>query len=210
MSAITKTIKQKTIDYYDQQAKKWAEEHGGEKVDSYRLKYILKFNKLLPQGKILEIGSGDGKDARELIKLGYEYVGTDASKELIKIASLTNPGAILVNQSVDQLDFPAETFDGFWAAAVLLHIPKAEMDEALLKIKSVCKKGAVGFISLKIGKGEKEQVSTGRWFAYYTEGEIRGVLKKNGYELLKMEFDYDIHGRDKGKNPSWMCIYVKV
>lgn len=40
----------------------------------------------MPAGKILEVGSGGGRDAKDLIEMGYEYIGIDISKGLLEEA----------------------------------------------------------------------------------------------------------------------------
>ena len=65
-----------------------------------------KYHELLPGGKVLEVGSGAGKEAAALIGMGYEYTGADASKGLIALAQQRNPTAAFKNVAVEELDFP--------------------------------------------------------------------------------------------------------
>jgi len=198
-------IEQKTISYYDQNAATWSATHGGSEEESYWKSEMDKFHELLPIGKVLEIGSGGGKDAKALIKL-YEYAGTDASKGLIEIAQKRNPEGRFINVAVEKLDFPEGSFDGFWASAVLLHIPKERIDIALQRIKKQIRGGGVGFISLKEGVGEKEDPETGRWFSYYKMDEFKGILNKNGFEIIKT----DERKEEKGARPNWLLFYVRA
>lgn len=140
----------------------------------------------MPKGKIIEIGSGGGRDAQMLISMGYDYIGTDVSQTLLEVAQENNPGARFVYQSVYELNFPNEKFDGFWTAATLLHIPKSRIDEALQSIKNVLKDDAVGFISLKEGEREEivDQYEGKRFFAFYSMEEFEEVLKRNNFEVL--------------------------
>ncbi len=190
----------RTIDYYNKSGREWAAARGGNEV-SYWLGEMQKFRSLLRAGRILEIGSGSGRDALELIKFGYEYIGTDASKGLIEIAQEKNPGAVFENKSVFDLDYPEGVFDGFWTAATLLHIPKNRIDQALEGIARVVKPGSVGFISMKQGKGENEDASTGRWFAYYSQLEFIEVLERNGFEIKDCEIRH-------GDRDIWLIFYV--
>src|SRR5260221_12158468 len=125
---------QKTINYYDENANEWVKTHVVDKTDK-----LKKFQKLLPKGKIIEIGSGDGLDAFNLIKLGYGYTGTDASKSLIQIAQKRNPKVTFNNIPVEELskNFNEDCFDGFWTAATLLHIPKNKINKDLQNIHKI-------------------------------------------------------------------------
>lgn len=162
-----------------------------------------RFHELLPKGKVLEIGSGSGKDAAALVTMGYDYTGTDASAELLKIAKKRNPQATFRQVSVYDLDFPPHQFDGFWTTATLLHIPKGRIDEALQRIKTQVKSGGVGFITMKAGDGEKTDPKTGRWFAYYSKEEFQQVLERNSYEVIEEK-------NRQGEKDWWLCFWVKV
>lgn len=194
---------EKTVAYYDKSAENWTSAHGGNEGASYWAVEMDRFHQLLPSGKLIEIGSGAGKDAAALMALGYDYTGTDASAGLIKVAKKRNPQAKFVNVPVHDLNFSDEKFDGFWTAATLLHIPKVEIDDALTQIKGTLKNGAVGFISMKKGEGEKTDESTGRWFSYYSEEEFKGVLEKNGYQVIET-------AERKGEKDTWLVFYVKA
>src|SRR5438045_7941708 len=133
---------QETLKTYEIVADIWAKNYS---PTGFWKKEIKKFQKFLPEGKILEIGCGSGRDAKELLALGYGYIGTDVSKKLIEAARQTNPTQKFYQQSVYELSFD-EKFDGFWASKVLLHLPKRRIEEALQKIKSVMILDAIGFI----------------------------------------------------------------
>lgn len=188
-----------TVDYYDREAENWTTAHG----ESYRKEEMEIFHRYLPEGRVLEIGSGSGKDAAALIAMGYDYVGTDVSKGLIKIARKKNPGARFEHLSVYDLNFPEHYFDGFWTAATLLHIPKDRIDWIFQRVKTQVKPEGVGFISVKKGEGEKTEEKTGRFFAYYSLGEFSEVLKRNGYEILESS-------TRQGEKDVWLCCWVRV
>ena len=190
-----------TLETYNATAKQWSEKHA---TVGFWKEEMGTFRKLLPSGKILEIGSGGGRDAKELIALGYEYVGTDISTGLIEVAKRENPHATFLSQSVYELDFPEGTkFDGFWASAVLLHIPKVRINAALQHIKKFMRDGAVGFISLKQGDGERIEEDK-RFFVYYYEEEFRQVLQGNSFEVVQTTV------RSMSGKTTWLCFFVRV
>src|SRR3989344_2163605 len=179
---------QQTVDSYNRYGKRWSADH----LDfSFWEKELKRLKKYLPDGKILEIGSGGGRDAKELIKAGYDYLGTDISKGLLNSARENNPGVKFILKSVYDLDFPDNTFDGFWACAVLLHIPKTRIDEALKQLYKVTKSTGVGFISVKKGGGERFTVEPPpngkRFFAFYSLKEFERKLRNNAFEILYSE-----------------------
>ncbi|MBI2326711.1 class I SAM-dependent methyltransferase [Candidatus Curtissbacteria bacterium] len=193
-----------TLDSYNKYGKQWAESHLDFDFWSSELK---RFKKYLQSGKILEIGSGGGRDAKELIKAGYEYTGTDISKGLLEAAKKYNPGAKFLLESVYDLEFPKDYFDGFWACAVLLHIPKNRIDKALKRIHRITKSHGIGFVSVKKGRGEMVTIEPPpdgkRFFAYYSLKEFEETLRKNNFEILYSK------ERKKTAKTTWLIYFVR-
>jgi SAM-dependent methyltransferase len=170
---------------YDSVSAKWADTH---KTSRFWRENFDKFFELLPRGRLLEVGCGSGRDAQELIAQGYEYTGTDISAPQLEQARKNNPGAAFEQISLYDLDFP-EPFDGFWAAAVLIHVPKGRIDEALDAIKRNMNAKAMGFLAMKEGEGERLEVKdyledTPYFFAYWQRDEFRDVLAQHGMTSL--------------------------
>src|SRR3989339_179966 len=185
------TQEQETIDSYNQNASKFA---SSRLTDNKHQRWVVEKQKLKqyqPSGKILDIGSGSGIDAKELVQLGYDYAGVDYSDGLLEQARKDNPGITFLKQSVYELDFPKDSFDLFWACAVLLHMPKDRIGNALQSIHKVIKKGAIGCITLKKGEGEKfvegDHCGIGykRFFSFYKEEEFKNILIREGFEVLE-------------------------
>ncbi len=177
-----------TLAAYNAHGIAWSTAHheqGWWKPEMERLKYFL------PAGKILEIGSGSGRDALDLMSFGYEYVGTDIADGLLEVARKNAPGLTFLKQSVYDLNFPEKSFDGFWCCATLLHVPKARIDEALQCIRRLIKAGGYGFISIKPGAGERlipddfGEGTTGRFFAFYSMTEFHAVLERNSFAVVE-------------------------
>ncbi len=194
--------KVETVKYYDQAANSWSASHGGDDKESWWKDEMTRFNEYLPSGRILEIGSGVGKDAEALIRLGYDYTGTDASNGLLELARKRNPSATFIQRYAHEIDHSLGEFDGFWASAVLLHIPRDEMRDSLLAISSVIKNDGVGFITMKEGEDERVDEKTGRLFTYYKEEEFRDVLESTGFSVLEV-------GRRDTEKDNWLIFYVK-
>jgi SAM-dependent methyltransferase len=199
---------QLTIATYNKIAAIWASQHH---TLGFWAKEMERFQELLPAGKIIDIGSGGARDAIGLIALGYEYVGVDISEKLLAIARKQLPGVRFYKQSVYKLDFPKEKFEGFWCSAVLLHIPKTRVNEALRRIKLVLKPKAVGFISIKDGEGERIETEVWdngekhkRLFSYWSKQDFSRVLKNNGYQVV------DYHYRADSQRTRWHCFFVKI
>ncbi len=136
--------------------------------------------------KILDVGSGPGRDALILKEKGLEVVCLDASEEMVKICSEKGLKAIVGD--FNNLPFPDGSFDGVWSYTSLLHIPKSEIQIPIQEIKRVLKSGGLFGLGLIEGEGEVYKETAGvnmpRLFSFYKEEEIKELLKRNGFELL--------------------------
>lgn len=193
-----------TLGYYNSHAEEWVQDrHPGD--TSFWQKELEHFHELLKAGKVLEIGTGSGREAAILLKYGYDYTGIDASIGLLDIARKNLPRGKFLHQTFYELNFPENSFDGFWTSATLLHVPKGRIEEVLLRIKHVIKPNAVGFISLKQGTGESVEESTGRLFSYYSVEEFNRNLNKVGLSLIE---EPAIRPKDKRGN-IWLTYFVR-
>jgi SAM-dependent methyltransferase len=197
-----------TVNAYDKDAKSWSDSHFGKNVWSRELRYL---KKILPKGKIIEIGCGGGRDAQKLLTMGYDYLGTDVSEGFVNEAKKNNPKAKFLVRSIYGLNFPKMSFDGFWCSATLLHIPKTRIDEALKSIHSLIKKDGIGFITIKKGRGEKvleEESSDGktykRLWAFYSDKQFKEILKRNRFNIVHSR----IH--PVTKRTTWLIYFVEV
>ena len=197
---------QETIDAYNQNASAFSKSRN--KVGAW-LEEKQKLKTLLKQGKILDIGCGSGRDAKELINLGFEYIGIDYSEKLLEESRKNNPGVLFLKQSVYELDFPKNSFDSFWACAILLHMPKDKINNALKSIHGVMKTGAIGCITLKKGEGEKfvdddhSGIQYKRFFSFYQQDEFINILNRNNFDVLES------YEKDRS-NKKWLVFFVSV
>ena len=123
-----------TLQFYRRNAKVYA---GWAKAPSTRLKGFLA---LLPQGgAILELGCGAGNHSAVMLAAGFTVRATDGSPEMAEIASRR------LGQPVDALRFNElnahEQYDGVWASACLLHVPRDELADILTRIRRALKPG---------------------------------------------------------------------
>ena len=89
----------------------------------------------------------------------------------------------MTRSGVYDLDFN-KPFDGFWCSAVLVHIPKNRLDEALIAIHKNMKEAAYGVITIKEG-GRETVEDDGRFNAYWSDEDFSQHLSDNGYRVIK-------------------------
>jgi len=176
--------------------------------------YFDKLCQLLPSGRILDVGCGIGRDAPMFLGTGYQYVGVDLSAS-VAIAREITPKAELYQMNMYDLDFPDDSFDGFWSTVTLLHAPKNKVSVALQEIRRVVKPGGIGFISMQKGDGEKMVPSPDapghkRFFAFYGLNEFADVLTHNGFEVIEKDNPSDVKGSNPKSGDGWLTYFVRI
>jgi SAM-dependent methyltransferase len=151
-------VDEETLQFYRSNAQSYAD---WAKAPSARLRGFLK---LLPSGgSILELGCGAGNHSAVMLEAGFQVRATDGSPEMAEIASrrLGHPVEAML---FDQID-AHEAYDGVWASACLLHVPRDELAAILRKIHRALKPAGVFYASFKIGHGDGRD-NLGRYYNY--------------------------------------------
>lgn len=140
-------------------------------------------------GKILNVGSGPGRDALLLEERGLEMVCLDASEAMVRLAQERGLGATLGD--FKKMEFPDASFDGVWAYTSLLHTKKDEIPEVLAEIRRVLKPGGTFGLGMIEGDWEGYRESSGvglpRWFAFYVKPELERLLRSTGFDIVYFE-----------------------
>lgn len=147
-----------TLQFYRRNAEAYA---GWAKAPSTRLIGFLKL--LPPGGAILELGCGAGNHAAVMLAEGFVLRATDGSPEMAEVASRR------INHPVEPMLFDElrdrEAYDGVWASACLLHVPRDELAGIIGRIHRALKPAGVFYASYKIGHGDGRD-SIGRYYNY--------------------------------------------
>lgn len=191
-----------TIDYYQKNAQKFVE--GTVDVDVSELQN--KFLKLIPSNAhILDAGCGSGRDTKFFIDQGYKVTSFDASSELVKIASEYSGIAVQCIKFED-IEFKDE-FDGIWACASLLHVPKNKITDVFLKLSKSLKKSGILYVSFKYG--DKERVDDGRLFNDQNEDSFTSLIN-NLSDLTIVEMWKTADLRPNREDEYWLnCLVEK-
>jgi SAM-dependent methyltransferase len=127
-----------------------------------------------PGGRILDVGSGSGRDTLAFLRQGYKVDAFDSSPRLAALSTKFSgvPTRILRLQEFDS----GPVYDGIWACASLLHVPKEELDDALGRLIHALNPAGVLYLSVKHGAGERF-VDDGRYFADLDRNAIEGLFE---------------------------------
>ena len=130
---------------------------------------------LPPEGTILDLGCGSGRDSKAFIDKGYKVVAVDGSEELCRSAGQFIGQPVIC--STFQEYTPEISFDGIWACASLLHLSsKNEVASVITRMANYLNPGGCFYASFKYGdfSGERK----GRYFTDMTETSLREMIRE--------------------------------
>jgi len=179
-------------DTYNRIAKDWIEDHD---PDTWWVSGTDEFIKMLPKGaKVLDVGCGGGIKTKYLSDHGLAATGADFSEEMIRLVKERFPKINFFVQDIRQPIRVGEGFDGVFAQAVLLHIPKKEVVEVLKNLLAPLKPGGLLYVAvkkIKLGKPEEEVVKENdynydyeRFFSYFVPEEMANYFAKAGLKII--------------------------
>jgi len=155
-------------------------------------------------GRILDAGCGSGRDSLYFLKQGYEIVSIDASEEMVKMSSRLT-GQKTLKMRFDEINFDTE-FDGVWACASLLHVPKSDIEEVFNKLLKSLKTEGILFASFKYGNNEL--IRDKRLFNSYDEDGLQDLLRTvTELELIDIWKTQDVRPGREGE--SWVSCICK-
>ena len=166
--------------------------HSDHKDDSWDNDYLEKFcEELTPGARVLDLGCGPGVDTKKLSHRHFELYGFDLSQELLEIAKKQTPSAnFLQGSMLESLPYEDSYFDGIFAKASLLHIPKEKIDFVLNEIERVLKANGIIHIAVKKGDGEKVIVEKDygyeyeRFFSFWQPDELHNLFHRHGMGII--------------------------
>ena len=151
-----------TLNYYEKNADVFA----NGTVDVVFTDIQDKFLKLLPKGGyILDFGCGSGRDTKYFLGKGFRVDAVDGSERLCRIAS-GNAGIDVRQMLFSELEAD-EVYDGIWACASILHLPRKELEDVFKRMLRAVRHG--GYIYASFKYGEFEGFRNGRFFTDFTE-----------------------------------------
>ena len=158
---------------------------------------------LKPGDRILDAGSGSGRDIIAFKKMGYEVEAFDLSPELAEIAT-NNSGINVLISSFHDYKTDGQ-FDGIWCCASLLHVPLSQLAGAIKNLSEALKQNGVIYVSFKYGTQEREKEGL-----HITDMDEAGlsilVNEIKGLHILKVWKTDDTRADRKGK---WLNVILK-
>ncbi len=188
--------------YYESNAERYA----AETISADMSEQYQRFLPLLKKGaKILDVGSGSGRDACYFQKQGYQATALEPSKNLCREIRKVFSGEIVCSDIQDYR--PAERYDGIWACASLIHLQEEEILCFFKKIDMYLNDNGIVYVSGKSGISTGE-VEDGRFFLEFTEQLVEKILTVNKQlQLEQLWYTEDVSGR---RGFRWLNVVLRL
>lgn len=169
--------------------------------------------------KLLDVGTGHGRDLKYALDLGFDAIGVDNADAFItgleKLASENIiPKNSFVKADMRNLPFEDNSFDIVRQQASLLHLPMVAkgytVDKAIEENYRILKENGLLYVLVKKGDGiqyvDTNEGLGGRIFQFHNESTIENLVKRNGFKII--DITNEIEDR-KGKIVEWIMIIAK-
>ncbi len=191
----------RTLQYYGLNAGEFAEGTRLADMTDARLRFSVY---LPPKGIILDFGCGSGRDTKAFLDAGFRVDAVDGSAELCELAS-EYTGIQVRRMLFSELD-ACKRYDGIWACASVLHLPREELAAVTGKMETALKHGGVLYASFKYGT--HEGMRNGRWFTDFTEETLEAFWKSaSSMPVLDMWVSGDVRSDRKGEK--WINLLAR-
>ncbi len=154
---------------------------------------------------VLDVGCGNGRDAKYFSEQGIEVLGVDSCNSLLDIAKSIAPHANFVAMDMRNLEkILSSSFGGVWGSSSFLHVPKSDAVSTLAGFRRVLMPNGILYLSVK--RGNSEELSSAvynspRFFANYELSDFKKLITENGFNILT-DLDY-------ATNPKWVGLIAE-
>lgn len=198
-----------TITAYDTHARAFRD--GNRNLPAYVRDQLDDFAAAVGEGgRVLEIGSGGGRDAAYLEEHGLQVRRTDVTPAFVELLRQEGHQADVLDPLRDDLrdpEQPGRPYDAVWANACLLHVRRADLPTVLERLRAVTRHGGLLRFSVKEGEGEAWSehgfVAAPRLFVYWTEADLRPVVEQAGWTDIQIGH---AHGE---RHDSWLEVFAR-
>jgi SAM-dependent methyltransferase len=142
--------------------------------------------------RVADVGCGPGWESATFAEHGHDAVGIDLTPDFLRAARDVAPEAAFARMDMRRLGFESGSFDGLWACASFLHVPREDAPETLAAFRRVLEPDGVCLLAVKHGDGETSgdvYEEDGRRFTLYRPEELRTMVENAGFTVESVDTD---------------------
>lgn len=161
--------------------------------------------RLIPDmSKVLELGSGAGRNATYITECGYSLECTDAVQGFVDVMRQKGLHASVLDVLKDDL---GAGYNMVFANGLLVHFTPQETAHVLAKVYTALVDGGIFAFSIKLGEGQKwtsEKLDAPRYFYLWQPADVRMLAEQHGFEIVS-----ETSGTTSLKNASWLYVIAR-
>lgn len=156
------------------------------------VRMLDRFISLVPGKRVIDIGCAEGRETKYLADRGLHVTGCDLSKEFIAMAKVKCPNTRFFVADMRHLPSDTGIYDGIWASASFLHIPKGDALATLKGFRNILKARGLLYLSVLEGNFDSTRPNIDmhwpeRHFSDYTQEELTDLLQRAGFTVISVE-----------------------
>jgi len=155
---------------------------------------VVDFTNARNGSKILDVGTGTGKQAFAFAKKGYDVIGIDLSEAMLKVANKKNKYENVKFEVADATNLPFEdnSFDVSCVSFALHDMPLTIREKALKEMVRVTKpKGMIVIVDYALPKNKISsfliyrfvKLYEGEYYSKFIKSDLEALLRKSGIEI---------------------------
>jgi SAM-dependent methyltransferase len=194
-----------TLATYERVADEYRERHGDRRViaDASRI-----FHGALDDSgeQILDVGCGPGWESATFNEHGFDVTAIDLTPAFLTTVGKVAPGVARARMDMRALAFADDVFDGLWACASFLHVPRADAPDTLREFWRVLRPDGVFFCAVKRGDGVRTSDNDAyegrdeRRFTLYTPESLRECALDAGFTVERLD----------ERNDGWLGLLARA
>ncbi len=189
-----------TLDYYNGNSESYA----SSTVSADMSVLCDEFLRLIPDGAVLDLGCGSGRDSKYFLSHGRNVISVDGSNELCRLA-----GEFLGHEVIcaDFREYtPREIFAGIWASASLLHLEEGEILRVVKRLSGFLSDNGIFYMSFKHGKFSG--IRDGKYYTDFDEERITRIIDNvKGLEIIRLKISDDVRKDFAGQK--WLNVFCR-
>ena len=174
--------------------------------------FIKRNMETLPkEGKVFEIGSGDGSNAKYIEELGYKVIASDIADGFIN--EINSKGLKLIRFNALKDEF-TEKYCSVFCWRVFVHFTKEDASIVLKKVYNVLEDGGLFIFNAMnreirdvdeewIDFSNEYHMGAERYYKYFSEKELNEIIAETGYKI------YNFHKEGGESNNKWLVYVLK-
>lgn len=200
------TFSEDTVRAYDLDAAAYVE-NGVALPDTVRRDITKLVDRLGSGARVLEVGTGGGRDARYMEEVGLRVRRTDVTPAFVTLLRAQGYDADVADPLTDDLGSADGAYDAVWANASLLHVARSDLPTVLSRLAAVTRTDGLLRISVKEGDGDgwstHGSISNPRHFTYWRSDALRAVVASSGWSDIEVE-----HQSATLNAEAWLTVFA--